>query len=752
MKPNSAWKAVRDHFQSNYYRFFILLHNLFGIRFVEYYVNFWRAIGFGWCVEEGWVFIVHHFSYRRLYLRWALKNHRASPKSRRNVIRLIEAQILAREFGLARETMDTIGNSVFAETRASKTQLDKLRDLRQIIEIEEGAFQLAPASLIGSNAKISSYCYKRAWEMHSMLIPKRMLNYLRLYLAAENYIPAAVDYVVNTLLRDNELHQEIINVVDQTLRVWRPDDSALYSRSLLEFFQKADVSSLHTLRRISDGRDQDLSQVLERLRLAGQRARYFVEHRIPQDGKVTSVSDAAARIQMQYLHALEAMHEQRYADGITILNTNIALVRAMVEVDETFRRKELQATYHLMAQIFERMRNFDSALFAYRRASEFTLPSEWLDGSSWLYVSGLMARQAWKEASAIMRVQLVGFWASFADLSRPPIRKRLARNQLIPRRDSVILGGRGIGDEIHRLVLLRGVRWPGQRFYYSVDPRLVKLLQPGNDWVTFLPASRFSGAQPVSEMQFWVDREGVSSRYDPNRITADVMKQIKRLKSTLTSEDVMVEGLSHGQAFKTDPAPMIVLTKEERQRARDWLDTLPGKLKIGISWRSGEVNLVRNYSYKALIEFGPLFEIGDIAFVNLQYSDTSAECAAVKQRYGIDIHTMPGVDLRDDLREICALAAECDVVIAPCTAVREMAGAAGANVWSLTVTPFLPDLWRLMPDGKTDRYMPSIRHFTSMEHGDSDSVVLAMAEEARRLMASPSNLSQTQSQISETTP
>lgn len=725
---------IVDHFWRNYHRFFEFFHRILGLNALRRYVGFWSALGLRSFVEPGWRAILKRHNYRDAYVTWASEAHRRVPENPGLILTLLQAQIAARQFVEARTTFDRLGPVLFASPKVTDAQFKAAQAVQGILEIEEGAFLERHVTLIGADSSIARHCYERAWEMHSMLLADRMKYFLDLYLGIENHMPVLVRHAAISLLRPNEMHTEIADLTRQTIEKWRKEVPEFYRQKLVTFWQSGHVAELLALRAPQDTDRSALDAEIDALNLVAVEAEYARSGKLPTANAFGSTETTAWNNALRYITAFEHFQNGEFAEAIGIIERNISAIRTQGVGQDDDRDKLIQKHYTLLAQIYERQRDFGSALLALRRAVELAKPVDWLDGPNWLLASALMHGGKWSEAGALMRRQLVGFWEQFAALSRLSIKARIRKGELVPRGNALILGGRGIGDEILRLVLLAGVRRPGQKYAFTVDPRLVPLLQPGNDWVEFLPVSRISGPYAVPESQYWRDREGVSARFDPNRVTAEVWRRVERGDQVILSEDIMVEALSRGPAFVPQAKPLVALADDERARVRAWLDTLPGKLKIGISWRSGDLNLVRNYSYKPLMEFGALLEIPGIDFINLQYTDTTEECAAARRAFGADIHAMPGVDLKDDLREICALALECDVVIAPCTTIREMAGAAGATVWSLTLTPFTPDLWRIMPDGKTDRYMPTMRHFSAMEFGNSDGVVLAMAEEARKLL------------------
>nr|WP_211112341.1 tetratricopeptide repeat protein [Azospirillum soli] len=114
---------------------------------------------------------------------------------------------------------------------------------------------------------------------------------------------------------------------------------------------------------------------------------------------------------------------------------------------------------------------------------------------------------------------------------------------------------------------------------------------------------------------------------------------------------------------------------------RDRLNALEPGLKVGIAWRSGLMTAERRRAYAALDQWGPVFGVPGIAFVNLQYGDCAQEIEDAEARFGVPIHGWPDLDLKDDLEAVAALISGLDLVIVPASSVGELAGALGVPVW-----------------------------------------------------------------------
>ncbi|HYD67985.1 tetratricopeptide repeat protein [Azospirillum sp.] len=162
------------------------------------------------------------------------------------------------------------------------------------------------------------------------------------------------------------------------------------------------------------------------------------------------------------------------------------------------------------------------------------------------------------------------------------------------------------------------------------------------------------------------------------------------------------------------------------QRAR--LAALGRGPVVGIAWRSGLVTPERAGLYTRLADWGPVFAVPGVRFVNLQYDDCAAEIAAAERRFGVTIHRWSDLDLRNDLEGAAALTASLDLVLSAGTSVAEMAGALGVPVWRFGAR----NEWTAMGAAVRPWY-PSMRPFTPAP-GEAMATVLArMGRELARL-------------------
>jgi hypothetical protein len=147
-------------------------------------------------------------------------------------------------------------------------------------------------------------------------------------------------------------------------------------------------------------------------------------------------------------------------------------------------------------------------------------------------------------------------------------------------------------------------------------------------------------------------------------------------------------------------------------RVAHWRGVLaqrPGR-KIGLLWKSAKLAGERQRLFAPFEAWRPVLETPGATFVNLQYGDCAEELAWAKQQWGVDILQPPGIDLKNDLDDVAALAAALDLTIGFSNASFNLAGAVGAPAWLVAVH----EAWTLLG---TDRYpwYPQARLFSSAD-------------------------------------
>jgi tetratricopeptide (TPR) repeat protein len=153
------------------------------------------------------------------------------------------------------------------------------------------------------------------------------------------------------------------------------------------------------------------------------------------------------------------------------------------------------------------------------------------------------------------------------------------------------------------------------------------------------------------------------------------------------------------------------------------LAALPGK-KVGICWRSMMLTAKRAKYFTAIDSWGEILKTPDVSFVSIQYGDSAADIARAEEKFGVTIHQMEGLDLKDDIDGLAALSAALDLVLSAPTAAAHTASSVGAPVWYLSAGIGWPQL------GTAEYpWYPNTRVFWPEKFGDWDAVLPAFARE-----------------------
>jgi tetratricopeptide (TPR) repeat protein len=111
------------------------------------------------------------------------------------------------------------------------------------------------------------------------------------------------------------------------------------------------------------------------------------------------------------------------------------------------------------------------------------------------------------------------------------------------------------------------------------------------------------------------------------------------------------------------------------------LASAPAGPKIGLLWKSAVTGGGRARFFSSFGGWEPVLRTPGVAFVNLQYGDCAAELQLARERFGVEIWSPPGIDLREDLDDVAALSSALDLVIGFSNASFNLAAAAGAPAW-----------------------------------------------------------------------
>ncbi|MEY4250766.1 MAG: hypothetical protein RJA87_2399 [Pseudomonadota bacterium] len=158
-----------------------------------------------------------------------------------------------------------------------------------------------------------------------------------------------------------------------------------------------------------------------------------------------------------------------------------------------------------------------------------------------------------------------------------------------------------------------------------------------------------------------------------------------------------------------------------------WLKTLPDGTKTGMAWRSHKMGDERGRNFAPLSAWGPIFSKSGLTFVNLQYGDTTDECAQIAAQFGVTVHQAPELDLFNDLEGLAALSAALDIGIGFSNASTNLLGSVGTPLHLLTP----PASWPTLGQSRYPWYPGTLVHEADT-YGDWDGLMTKAASALSR--------------------
>ena len=368
--------------------------------------------------------------------------------------------------------------------------------------------------------------------------------------------------------------------------------------------------------------------------------------------------------------------------------------------------------YHNLGYAYQHISQLDKALVAYDKALELVVdPAERIETlhSRSICLIGLgKLEEGFREYEIRNNERFRCYFHHMIDAPR-------WHGEDVRGKKLLLVGEQGLGDEImfSNIVpdALAAVGDTGT-LQICVDPRLMPL---------------YRRAYPKAEVGTYDDRTLIDQNGNKAlRLVPFASKDNKPdfwapMGSALQYYRKSVADFPRKPFLTPDPARVAVYKEK--------LAAIPGK-KVGICWRSMLMSGKRAKYFSPIDAWGDLLQTPGITFVNLQYGDSAPDIARAKEKFGVDIYQVEGLDLKDDIDGTAALCRALDLVVSAPTAAAHTAASVGTEVWFLSVGFGWPQL------GTAEYpWHPKTRVYWPEKFGDWDAVMPRFASDLAQFAA-----------------
>lgn len=275
----------------------------------------------------------------------------------------------------------------------------------------------------------------------------------------------------------------------------------------------------------------------------------------------------------------------------------------------------------------------------------------------------------------------------------------------------LMLGEQGLGDEvlfgsvIQELVAATG---PRGRLAVACEPRLVDLFRRSFPGAEVGPHGTMKSGHAVLRAAMKAGPLDQFDFYAPFATAAGLLRA-----------DI---------AAFPDPNPFLRPDFDRVAHWRAWLSSLGDGLKVGLTWTSMLATGRRARAYSPFSSWGEILKAPGAVFVSLQYTDPSEAIALARDAFGVTVHVPPGINLRNDLDDLCALCTAMDLVFGAMNATTNIAAGAGVETWVLARAQ---TAWSMLGSDHLPWY-PSVRLFAKPSLDTWDGVLTEIAAAMRQ--------------------
>ncbi|WP_429912304.1 tetratricopeptide repeat protein [Glycocaulis sp.] len=423
------------------------------------------------------------------------------------------------------------------------------------------------------------------------------------------------------------------------------------------------------------------------------------------------------RDQAKFEDAIELLRQAIYADpenpdlwnsmGTTVMESGEA-AEAVTFHTEALRLKPGYArAHHNLAHVQGLLGDVENAIFHFRAAvknaeseREHVISSH---GLSSILLSAGQLEEGWD----MYRWRLNMHYSFATNFLIPAPAWDGADPAVLDGKTLVVVGEQGIGDEVLFASTFHDAQkavGPDGELRIACEKRLVPLMQR-------------SFPKALVERHYTVEREGRQHRHAP-----DLFKD-GRANMWAPAGNLCRAFRSSTDDFPSQAGFLTADPERVKAFAKQLAALGPGP-KVGVLWKSLKMNAARSKHFAPFEMWKPILKTPGAVFINLQYGDVNEELAEAEARFGVKIHQLQDIDLKDDLDGVAALGKACDLVLGPMNATTNLTASVGGQVWFIRP---IPVAWTMLGQDEMLWY-PGSRTFCGERYRDWVGGMKKMAE------------------------
>lgn len=300
----------------------------------------------------------------------------------------------------------------------------------------------------------------------------------------------------------------------------------------------------------------------------------------------------------------------------------------------------------------------------------------------------------------------------------------------------LLLSISGLGDELTYSAFYGNIHdnIKNKNLFISCEPRLTSLLSRSYPEIKFVPSNRLRNLFGIKNIQEYLKLKNTNLHGIGEDHIIELAKKCDKvgIVPTMLGELSENSSLYPRKPFLIPDSKLVSKWRTELERVAR------GRIIVGITWRSGQINFERSRYYFNFDELSPLFSLENILFVNLQYGSNEYELKMMRDELHEIFFHPEELDLTNDMENVSALIAATDYVISVSTTVQALAEGLGKPTLFMTKT--IEPARNKEKNSNKDRRFPTTIHPDYDKLANNTSIMTLIMEELKTIIQKHNNI------------